>query len=70
VLRPRDREERALEVALPLEGEREGDGVREGERYRGIVGFGVPGQISKGSREMRGSSGPGEEAVWLTRRVG
>lgn len=42
----REREERALEVALPLEGEREGDGVRDGERYRGIVGLG-PGSLER-----------------------
>lgn len=37
VLRLREFVERPLEVALPLEGERDGDGVREGERYRGML---------------------------------
>lgn len=37
LLRLREFVERPLEVALPLEGERDGDGVREGERYRGML---------------------------------
>lgn len=37
LLRLREFVERPLEVTLPLEGERDGDGVREGERYRGML---------------------------------
>lgn len=54
----RERVDRALEVALPLEGERDGDGVREGERYRGMLGCGIEKKLeSEVGLKVRGSSG-------------